>query len=138
MEIVPVNVGERFFAISVLLFAFVVSAMFISSITSSLTRLQMISGSKTAMFAALRQYLCDNSISRKLVGRINRNAHHAFEEYQRTTPEAEIELLQLVSEPLRVELHFELYGPTLNLNPFFQRYEEANPAAVRRVCHSAV
>lgn len=138
MEIDPVNISERSFAIFVLLFAFVVSAMFISSITSSMTRLQMISGSKTAMFAALRQYLCDNHISRRLVGRISRNAHHAFEEYQRTTPESEIELLQLVSEPLRVELHFELYAPTLNLNPFFQRYEEANPAAVRRVCHAAV
>merc|ERR1719454_1354858 len=103
-----------------------------------MTRLQMISGAKTAMFAGLYKYMCDNQISRRLVTRIKRNAHHAFEEYQRTTPESEIELLQLVSEPLRVELHFELWCPTLMTNPFFKRYEEANPAAVRRVCHAGV
>jgi len=138
MEVNPTNFTERFFAISVLLFAFVVSAAFISSITSSMTRLQMISGNKTEMFAMLRQFLEENSISRRLQARLERNAHHAYRQYERTTPEIEIELLKLVSEPLRVELHFELYASTLSTNPFFGIYEKTHPAAIRRVCHNAV
>lgn len=138
MEVDPRNVLERVFSILTLLFAFVVSAVFVSSITSSMTRLQMILGSKTTMFSELRQYLVDNNISPRLVARVSRNAHRAYAEYQRTTPEADIELLKLVSEPLRVELHFEVYSRVLLSNPFFAKYEKLNPAAVRRVCHTAV
>lgn len=78
MEVYPVNLNERVYAIVVLLFAFVVSAAFISTFTSSMTRLQMISGSKNEMFAPLRRYLGDNEISRKLTLRIQRNAHHSW------------------------------------------------------------
>jgi len=138
MELNPVNLVERAFAILVLLFAFVVSAAFISSITSSMTRLQMITGNKSEMFAALRIFLEENKISRRLTARLERNAHHAYQEFERSTPETEIELLKLVSEPLRVELHYELYNKPLSVNPFFQQYQEVNPAAVRRICHSAV
>lgn len=138
MEVYPVNLNERVYAIVVLLFAFVVSAAFISTFTSSMTRLQMISGSKNEMFAPLRRYLGDNEISRKLTLRIQRNAHHSWSEFQKALPESDIELLKLVSEPLRVELHYELYKPVLTLNPFMCRYEHENSAAVRRICHSAV
>eukprot|EP00929_Paragymnodinium_shiwhaense_P013895 TRINITY_DN121745_c0_g1_i1.p1 TRINITY_DN121745_c0_g1~~TRINITY_DN121745_c0_g1_i1.p1 ORF type:complete len:1099 (-),score=264.01 TRINITY_DN121745_c0_g1_i1:280-3576(-) len=138
MEINPVNFWERIYTILVLLCAYIVSNVFVSCITSSMTRLQMISGTKAEMITVLRQYLVDNGLSRRLMSRIMRSAHHAYEEFQMQTPEENIQLLKLVSEPLRVELHFELYSPSLCVHPFFQKYGDTNPAAMRRICHSAI
>jgi len=138
MEVFPVNLPERVFSVVVLLFAFVVSAAFISTFTSSMTRLQMLSGAKNEMFHALRRYLSDHDISRRLTQRISRNAHHAYHEFERTLPESDIQLLKLVSEPLRVELHYELYKPVLTNNPFMRTFCEEIPPAVRRICHTAV
>jgi hypothetical protein len=82
--------------------------------------------------------LADNNISQSLKTRIQRNAIHAFEELQRNMPEENVELLRIVSEPLRVELHFEVYGTILMSHPFFSCYHEVNNMGLRKICHSCV
>jgi hypothetical protein len=37
-----------------------------------------------------------------------------------------------------MDIHFELFAPTLSEHPFFALYQDINPAAVRRICHTAV
>jgi len=139
MDIVrPHNIWERTFAILVVLLTFVISAGVVSSITSSMTRLQFIAGNRSAQLSSLRRYLMDHRISRKLMMRIQRNAEHAMIEKQRNLPEGQVELLQLISEPLRVELHFEEHSPILSFHPFFELYTELCPAGMRKVCHHAV
>merc|ERR1712007_267723 len=56
----------------------------------------------------------------------------------RNMSEASVELLKLVSEPLRVEIHFEVHSTTLFFHPFFDCYNEVNPMGLRQVCHTAV
>merc|ERR1711920_680029 len=63
---------------------------------------------------------------------------HAISEQQRFMPEDKVELLGLVSEPLHMELHFELFCPILNVHPFFSRYIEECPPVMRKVCHLAM
>lgn len=139
MDIVrPHNIWERTFAILVVLLTFVISAGVVSSITSSMTRLQFIAGNRSAQLSSLRRYLMDHRISRKLMMRIQRNAEHAMIEKQRNLPEGQVELLQVISEPLRVELHFEEHSPILSSHPFFELYSELCPAGMRKVCHHAV
>merc|ERR1712070_856224 len=53
------------------------------------------------------------------------------------TPEA-VELLHVVSEPLRVEMHFEMYAGQLKVHPFFAQYMEEYPQSMRRICHCAM
>lgn len=53
-------------------------------------------------------------------------------------PEAEVELLQVISQPLVMEIHYEVYCPILAAHPFFKRYHRANLLAVRKLCHTAV
>lgn len=138
MEIGPGNSGERIFAVLVLLAAFVVSATFVSNITSSMTRLNMISGNEASMFAALRDYLIDRRMPRKLMVRVLRNAHHAMRESRHNCPEKDILLLHLISEPLRMEIHFELHSPILRSHPLFKRMQQDLPALSRKLCHFAV
>merc|ERR1712039_719269 len=67
-----------------------------------------------------------------------RNANHALAEKHNCTPEAQVELIGKVSEPLRVEVHFETYSPILISHPFFKKYCEDCPHIGRQICHSAM
>lgn len=129
---------ERMYAAITLLFAFLASSAVVSSITTSMTRLSIATAHNANKIASLKRYLSDNCISARVALRIQRNAVHALEERRRYTPEKEIELLPLVSEPLRVELHFEIYMPVLKAHKFWEKYSELAPILLRQVCHQAI
>eukprot|EP00928_Gymnodinium_smaydae_P054696 TRINITY_DN3842_c0_g1_i2.p1 TRINITY_DN3842_c0_g1~~TRINITY_DN3842_c0_g1_i2.p1 ORF type:complete len:910 (+),score=197.49 TRINITY_DN3842_c0_g1_i2:85-2814(+) len=129
---------ERCYAIFVLLFAFLFSTLFISSVTTAMTRLQIIAGTQSSQMSALRRYLCDQRISTSLAVRMQRNVQHAMDNAKKHAPEASIVLLEMVSEPLRIELHFEVRFPILKGHPFFDCYEAVNEMGLRKVCHEAV
>lgn len=138
MEVFPANLVERTYTVLALLFGFLVSASVVSTITSSMTRLQIVSARQSTQVDTLNQYLVNNHISTKVALRVQRNAVYAISQEKRNTPESSIELLQLVSEPLRIELHYEIYSPILEWYPFFRHYDNANKNGMRRVCHGAV
>lgn len=138
MELEPSNLGERFYAIGSLLAGFVIATAFVSGITSSMTRLYIITSKQSGQFKVLSRYLKEHGISRKLATRVQKNAQHAIEEQSRNVPEDDVELLKDVSAPLRVELHFEIFSPVLLEHPLFVRLQDSNPAMVRQICHTAV
>jgi len=134
-EIIPQTPGERWFAIIVFLMAYMMAAVFISKLTSSMTQLAMLTNQQSKNLSVLRRYLSQIHVSRKLALRVQRNAQHALLEQTRSTPEKAVELLNLVSEPLRVELHFEMYSASMNVHPLFKTYSLECPQVMRKVCH---
>jgi len=137
-EIHPWNTKERLVAILSLLFGCVANTWFVSSLTSSMTRLHLLSGREAALFATLRKYLVAQGISVRLSQRLKLNARHAFSKQQESVTEDRVELLTLVSEPLRRELHFETFSPMLNVHPLFAYIAVEHPSSVRHICHIAV
>lgn len=137
-EIVASNILERIFNVVAFLLAFMVSAVCISALTSSMTRLHILASRNSFQLNVLRRYLVQNHISEKLIMRVHRNAVHALSEHQRLMSEEAVELLHLVSEPLRVELHFEMYCPVFEVHPFFEAYAEHYPHVMQKVCHTAI
>merc|ERR1712190_601786 len=99
-----------------------------------MTQLNIIGSQQSQHLSVLRRYLKQNGISKQLAMRVNRNAQHAIIEQQRSMPEHHVKMLFLVSEPLRVELHFEMYALVLSYHPFFDAYKEECPQVMRRVC----
>mmetsp|Transcript_8043 Transcript_8043/g.15026 ORF Transcript_8043/g.15026 Transcript_8043/m.15026 type:complete len:1104 (+) Transcript_8043:76-3387(+) len=134
----PQNSSERIFTVCVLFFAIMVSAWFVSSITTSMTQLQIITSQQSTQTAVLRRYLVDQNISRPLALRVQRNAQHALREQKKNASENSVELLKFISNPLLVELHFEIHGHVLFHHPFFLHYNMVNPGGMRKVCHMAV
>jgi len=137
-EIHPHNTDERIYAIGVFLLAFVMAAVFVGRLTSSMTQLHMLSRKDVERFQTLRRYLHKNEISGILMMRVMHNAQHALAETQRFMEESRVELLSIISEPLRVELHFELYSPVLAVHPFFRCFIDACPQVMKKVCHKAM
>jgi len=138
MEIYPVNTLERWYAISTLFITFLISAYAVSRITSSLTRLEIVTAQQISRMADLKQFLFDNQISRRVALSVQRNAQHALTQEKRHVAAESIELLSMISEPLQVELHFEMYMPKFCSNPFMARFGEVYPTQMREICHTAV
>lgn len=137
-EIVPQNTGERVYSILVFLLAFIMAAVFVGRLTSSMTQLHMLASKDLEKFHVLKRYLHKNQISTRLSMRVQHNAQHALHEKQRFMEESRVELLSMISEPLRVELHFELYAPVLSVHRLFHVYTEVCPQVIRKVCHAAM
>lgn len=137
-EVTAQNIWERLFNIAVWWVAFIVAGVFVSSLTSSMTQLNIIGSQHSQQLAVLRQYLSIHGIPQRLMLRVQRNAQHAMRERERYMPEEGVELLQTVSEPLRIEIHFEMFAPALRMHPFFSSYISACPQVLSRVCHNAM
>jgi len=134
-EVTAENYRERIYVIAMFISAFVMAASFTSNLTSSMTRLHILTSGQSQQLSTLRRYLAQNSISNRLALRIQRNAQLGVA--SKYIGEASVELMQLVSIPLQIELHFEMYLPSLSLHPFFYKYNQECPHVMREVCHSA-
>mmetsp|Transcript_13917 Transcript_13917/g.24332 ORF Transcript_13917/g.24332 Transcript_13917/m.24332 type:complete len:1043 (-) Transcript_13917:29-3157(-) len=138
MDVQPRNLAERSFANVMLLCSFVITAWFVSSITAQITRLQIIAGGRDGQFAVLRQYLWHHKITTKLAMRVVRSAQQALDQQTKNASEKDVELLSFVSEPLRAEIHYEMYYNTLSVHPFFRHCDDLNRHVVRELCNSGI
>lgn len=134
-EVYPTNALERFFAVLVWVFTFMAASITVSVLTSNLTQLHIIGGSQSRQMATLRKYLKQNHVSSNLALRVQRCAQHAV---SGDLTQDTVELLHVVSEPLKVEMHFNMFGVVLRTHPFFCDYINECPQVMRRICHYAM
>merc|ERR1712217_402433 len=129
---------EHMFAVFAYLLAFWFGAALVSVLTSLMTQLFIEATEGNRQLSLLNKYLEHNRISKKLAVRMTRNARHVMVEKGKNMHEEALTVMQLITEPLRVELHFEIYSPNLSSHPFFSRYISACPYVTKRICHSAL
>eukprot|EP00928_Gymnodinium_smaydae_P041513 TRINITY_DN28089_c0_g1_i1.p1 TRINITY_DN28089_c0_g1~~TRINITY_DN28089_c0_g1_i1.p1 ORF type:complete len:707 (-),score=46.53 TRINITY_DN28089_c0_g1_i1:308-2428(-) len=134
-EFVPHNAYERSFVVWIAVLTFAVSTGIISRLTSLMTQLYILSRKEAQQFSLLRTYLRQNGISTKLASRINRSVKFNIDATRARIQERTVELLDLVSDGLRIELDFERYTRVYSLHRFFGCYTEECPLVMRRVCH---
>lgn len=140
MEVVPTNTAERTYAVCTLLFAMVIFSSFVSSITATMTILRELSGKqgKTKQFKVLKFYLRDNDISKILQIRIQKYLQHVVLRAKSHVPEKDVELLSLLSQPLRMELRYTIIWPVFRAHPFFSRFEQTSIQATRQLCMKSI
>lgn len=134
-DIVASSALERVYAVVMWVFGFMSAAVISSILTSALTQQYIIGGSGARKMSTLRKYLAQNKITGNLMKRICRSAKHAIS--GDLTPES-VELLSVVSEPLKVEMHYQMYSPILLHHPFFSDAISEAPLVIQRVCHNAL
>eukprot|EP00928_Gymnodinium_smaydae_P033009 TRINITY_DN23762_c0_g2_i1.p1 TRINITY_DN23762_c0_g2~~TRINITY_DN23762_c0_g2_i1.p1 ORF type:complete len:850 (+),score=183.48 TRINITY_DN23762_c0_g2_i1:320-2869(+) len=137
-EVTPQSIAEHIFSGFIFIAAFWSGNVFLSILTSNMTQLYILGNEKTQQLNVMRKYLNQNGISRNLALRVARNAQHQLKCREKATPESATGLVELVSLPLRIELHFEMYFPTLGNHQFFTDFMAACPHVVRQICHSAM
>lgn len=134
-EIYPASPLERLFAVLIGLSIFVVALVMLGVFTSGLTQQYIIGGSGARQLATLKRYLKQNNVSKVITKRVCRNAKHAIS--GDLTPES-VELLTVISEPLKVELAFDMYSQVLMWHPFFLGLLQENSPIMRPICHRAM
>jgi len=131
-EFGPTGTLERFYTVLVWLISFISGLVMMSFLTSSLTQQYIIGGSGARQMKTLKTYLAQNKIPKPLIKRLCRSAKHAVS--GDLQPEA-IDLLHVVSEPLKIEMHFQMYSRVLSGHPFFVELMSENKQMMKRVCH---
>lgn len=137
-EVHPATSTERIFTLFVFVGFFISAAVFLGCLTSSLTRLHILTSGPTMKVKQLRWYLRENGINNALAVRIVQNSKFKLDNELKTHADGSIELLKYVSESLRGEMRFELYWVVLKVHPFFRRYVQESLQTVRKICDSAV
>lgn len=107
----------------------------LSFLTSSLTQQYIIGGSGARQMATLKKYLQQNRVPKNLIKRLCRSAKHAIS--GDLQPDS-VDLLHVVSEPLKVEMHYEMYYRVLNAHPFFVDFINEGNHAIRRICNTCM
>merc|ERR1740121_1108118 len=102
-----------------------------------MTRLEIVSTRRHNMFSTLDLFLRHHGISKEVSRKVRRNAQVAWNLQENESAESSVELLNLISDPLLMELHFEIYFPLICVQPFFRCYNEVNPVGMRKTCHIA-
>lgn len=134
-EITPASSLERLFAVGIGTIIFVVALVMMGVFTSGLTQQYIIGGSGARQLATLKRYLKQNNVSKVITKRVCRNAKHAIS--GDLTSES-VELLQVISEPLKVELAFDMYSQVLMWQPFFLELLSESSPIMKPICHRAM
>lgn len=119
MEIYPVTVAERIYAVVILLFAMIAFSSFVSMLTASMTELRNISSDESRQFWLLRRYLRDWGVPRNVGMRIHHYLEYAYQRQRQRVQERDVRLLALLSEPLREELKHATFNQYLVIHPLF-------------------
>lgn len=119
MEVFPENFYERTFSVVVLVFAMVCFSSFVSILTASMSEIRKIQNDGSRQFWLLRRYLRDWGVSATTRTRIQRYLEFAYRRQKQRVQEKDVQLLALLSEPLREEVKYETFAEHMSCHPLF-------------------
>lgn len=120
MEVVPENPGESLYTICILLLGMLVFSSFISTITSSMSRVRMLNIDRHRNLALLRRYILEHHLSMSLGTRLYSFAKRQEATFvRRQMHEEDVSVLRNLPDKLRMELLEEIFLPTLVIHPLF-------------------
>jgi len=138
MEVFPCSIHERTFAVIVIVFALVTFSSFVSTITNAMNYLRTMNSEHQNNINQLQRYFRTNVISLSLSARVARYVEFKERQNCRTVAEKDVKLLQLLSQPLQVDLHYEVYSHTFRAHHFFAAFDESLQRCMKMMCHEAV
>jgi hypothetical protein len=115
-----------------------VFSSFVSSITNTMNHLRSMKTSENREFLRLNAYFRRHGISVGLSVRVKKHLDHYINQKANHQKEQDIPLLGMLSEPLKVELHYEVFAPLVRQHPLFEAYEADYTVSVTRICHKAI
>mmetsp|Transcript_54410 Transcript_54410/g.126995 ORF Transcript_54410/g.126995 Transcript_54410/m.126995 type:complete len:768 (+) Transcript_54410:89-2392(+) len=133
----PVTTSEYGFQVVVLFFALVVFSVFVSSTTSLITKLMGLHSSQSYKLRQLNTFLRQNYFPLEFRDRVDRWVHHTLESEHAQIRQEDVELLNLLSKPLREEVRAYVHLKTLHGHSFMKLVSSANKSLIRKVSNEA-
>mmetsp|Transcript_48789 Transcript_48789/g.115969 ORF Transcript_48789/g.115969 Transcript_48789/m.115969 type:complete len:832 (-) Transcript_48789:73-2568(-) len=134
----PSTTEEYAFTVVVLFFGLVVFSVFVSSTTSLISRLVVMQSARSKQLWVLRGFLRQHKFTPELRDRVLRYVKTALGHQKSLIHRNDVELLSLLSEPLREEVQLNLHMSTLSAHPLFKILSVASTAVMRKISVDAL
>jgi hypothetical protein len=134
----PQNDGEKVFCVFTLLFALVAFSIVVSSVTNAMTRLFSMQASQKKNVWMLKRYLKEQKVTRDLNARIMRYVTIALGSRRRYVQSEDVELLRLLSQPLRDEMDMQVFMRELLIHPFLKMFTQRSRFVMARICRQSM
>mmetsp|Transcript_43286 Transcript_43286/g.125125 ORF Transcript_43286/g.125125 Transcript_43286/m.125125 type:complete len:767 (-) Transcript_43286:168-2468(-) len=139
MEVVPQNAVERGFTVGVIILALLCASSFLSSITASMTQLRRINEAQSRQYELARKYITDHKVQLELGNRVLGFVRRLLNQSKRHVHESDVPAFANMPESLKIELHAEVYLPTLLPHPLFFHHSQAgDQKELAMICHVAM
>jgi len=86
----------------------------------------------------LKKYLNENNIPHSLRSRVIGYLESASKVHRSAIKYEDVTLLELLSGPLQIQLHRQLFEPHIVVHPFFATYMSTSSSAMDQICYHAV
>mmetsp|Transcript_140712 Transcript_140712/g.350820 ORF Transcript_140712/g.350820 Transcript_140712/m.350820 type:complete len:396 (+) Transcript_140712:3-1190(+) len=137
-SIEPHNLSERVMNVTVIALGLILATCFVSSITSTMAAVWNAKRYDLTQHLLLKKFLNQNNVPRALGSRIMHYVDFVLDKRQKRVHVSTVHFLNLISGPLHIELHTELFAPTLCWHPCFSQIFKANVPMMREICTTAI
>merc|ERR1719326_914494 len=100
--------------------------------------LRNLNGEYKTNFSHMQRYFRSNSISLSLCVRVRRHVDYKIMMHSKSIQEKDVKFLQLLSEPLQIDLHYEVYSHIFRSHAFFLYFDHSFRRCMKKICHEAV
>eukprot|EP00747_Dinoflagellata_sp_TGD_P180234 gnl/TRDRNA2_/TRDRNA2_32338_c0_seq1.p1 gnl/TRDRNA2_/TRDRNA2_32338_c0~~gnl/TRDRNA2_/TRDRNA2_32338_c0_seq1.p1 ORF type:complete len:533 (+),score=50.35 gnl/TRDRNA2_/TRDRNA2_32338_c0_seq1:85-1683(+) len=138
MDVQPHNTSERIFTIAVVIFALITFSSLVSSITNSMTKLRSISSENSKQLWLLRRYLRERGVNTSLNLHVQRYLEYVMQTRSKLLQEKDVAFLELLSEPLRDRLRWEISSPHLVVHPLFDELSRGQTVLPHHLCRATL
>jgi len=129
---------EYAFHIFVLFFAMVVFSVFVSSTTSMITKLMGMQSSRSQQLWILKGFLLQHHFAPELRDRVLRYVQTALGNRRDLIHRSDVDLLNMLSQPLREEVQMQLHLVTLRCHPLIKLCSLANRRMMQKLTAEAL
>jgi len=134
MHVQPHNVGERSFAILVLVLGMVIFSSIVSSITAATTQLKNINAKYERQRWSIRRFFRERQISVQLTTRVTRYSDTNVKPKMRQVAVTEVELIKHLPKSMYMDVMLELYDQDLEVHPLFLTLSKMSKIVMQKIC----
>mmetsp|Transcript_31936 Transcript_31936/g.74772 ORF Transcript_31936/g.74772 Transcript_31936/m.74772 type:complete len:817 (+) Transcript_31936:95-2545(+) len=134
----PVTTAELTFQVVVLFFALVVFSVFVSSTTSLITTLLGLQSAERKKWVRFKQFLTQQQFPLEFRDRVSRYVQNALGNNRSKVKMEDVELIEVLSKPLREEVLSFLHLSTLQAHHFLKMLSNINAALIGKVTTQAL
>jgi len=134
MQVFPLNSIERVFNVACLFFGLIVFTSLVSSLSAKLTQLKLLQTEQTQQMQKMMKFLRDKAVESKLVVRIRKQTQERMAKVRPSTMD-DVQLFNLLSVSLRIELKVALTDCHIKRHPFLRLAEMVDVSLKRDLCY---
>lgn len=137
-NIAPTSAAERLYATIVVVFALVMFSNFVSSLTNMTAQLRHLHAARSNEEVQIRDFFHQKQVSIELGARIWHFYRKHYRKRRKTASSIEIGFFNTMPMSLRVQLHWNIFLPTLISHPVLDHAETIDPHAMMWLCSAGL